>query len=170
MRCSPVTDLPTHQLPTGGGRTRSLHSLELFLSSALLFVSPTNVVGQATAPRLAARSEPIYLIVRSDDGGMSHSVNMALERLITTGMPVSVSVMFAAPMYQETGDAELGALIDMNVDGGLPDMSRNRQGELDALTSGRFRDTVRARDVMLITYRQLIEMKGLKSMRRPGEG
>jgi predicted glycoside hydrolase/deacetylase ChbG (UPF0249 family) len=291
-----------------------------------LFVAPTNVVGQTTAPRLPASSEPIYLVVRSDDGGMSHSVNMALERLIGTGMPVSVSVMFATPWYQETvdilkrhpdvavgvhltlnsewkglrwgpvagrsavptlvdadglffstsealhknnldlrqvelelraqidravrsglkidyvdyhmgtvsrypelraiaerlardyglgmsgyfgeiredpqyaaappsktdslvamidrlrmpfnllvthvgiDDAELGALIDMNVDGGLPDMSKNRQGELDALTSGRFRESVRARDVKLITYRQLIEMKGLKSMRRPGEG
>jgi predicted glycoside hydrolase/deacetylase ChbG (UPF0249 family) len=291
-----------------------------------LFVSPTNLVGQSNTPRLAASPEPIYLIVRSDDGGMSHSVNMALERLIKTGMPVSVSVMFATPWYQEAveilkrhpdvsvgvhltlnsewkglrwgsvagrsavptlvdadgfffstsealhkntpdlrqvelelraqidramrsglkidyvdyhmgtvsrypefrevaerlareyglgmsgyfgeirdnpqysaappsktdslvamidrlrtpfnllvthvgiDDAELGALIDMNVDGGLPDMSKNRQGELDALTSGRFRDTVRARDVKLITYRQLIEMKGLKSMRRPGEG
>ena len=67
-------------------------------------------------------------------------------------------------------DAELGALVDMNTDGGLPEMSRNRQGELDALTSGRFRDTLRARNVRLITYRQLIEMQGLKSMRRPGEG
>ena len=33
---------------------------------------------------------------------MSHSVNMALERLIETGMPVSVSVMFPTPWYQET--------------------------------------------------------------------
>ena len=36
-------------------------------------------------------------------------------------------------------NAELGALQDMNTDGGLPDMSRNRQGELAALTSERFR-------------------------------
>src|SRR5882672_11824993 len=48
--------------PTGGGLTRSLHSLELFLFSALLCVAPTNVVGQTTTPRLAASSEPIYLI------------------------------------------------------------------------------------------------------------
>jgi predicted glycoside hydrolase/deacetylase ChbG (UPF0249 family) len=291
-----------------------------------LFVSPTNAVGQTDASRHAVGSAPTYLIVRSDDGGMSHSVNMALERLIRTGMPVSVSVMFPTPWYQETvdllkrhpdvavgvhltlnsewknfrwgpvagrsavptlvdadgfffptsealhrntpdlrqvelelraqierarrsglridyvdyhmgtvsrypefreiaerlareyglgmsgyfgevrdnpqysaappskgdslvamidrlrtpfnllvthvgiDDAELGALIDMNVDGGLPDMSRNRQGELDALTSSRFRDTLRARNVTLITYRQLIEMQGLKSMRRPREG
>lgn len=64
-------------------------------------------------------------------------------------------------------NAELGALLDMNTDGGLPDMSKNRQGELDAMTSPRVRDALAARNVKLITYRQLIEMKGLKSMRRP---
>jgi predicted glycoside hydrolase/deacetylase ChbG (UPF0249 family) len=268
--------------------------------------------------------DPTYLVVRSDDGGMSHSVNMALERLIDTGLPVSVSVMFACPWYQETvemlkrhpavavgvhltlnsewknyrwgpvsgrgtvptlvddegyffptsealyqrhpdlkeverelraqieralrsglkidyvdyhmgtatrypefrdlterlareyklgmsqyfaesrenpqydaapaaktdsllafinrlhpginlvvthvgiDNEELGALLDMNTDGGLPEMSRNRQGELDALTSRRFGEALKARNVRLITYRQLIEMQGLQSMRRPG--
>jgi predicted glycoside hydrolase/deacetylase ChbG (UPF0249 family) len=62
---------------------------------------------------------------------------------------------------------ELGALLDMNTDGGLPEMSKNRQGELDAITSRRFREAVKARDVRLINYRQLIEMQGLQSMRRP---
>jgi predicted glycoside hydrolase/deacetylase ChbG (UPF0249 family) len=275
--------------------------------------------------RHGAREAAPYLIVRSDDGGMSHSVNMALERLVTSGLPVSVSVMFPTPWYQETvellkrhpdvavgvhltlnsewkslrwgpvagrgtvpslvdadgfffsssealhrnhpdprevetelraqidrarrsglridyvdyhmgtvsrypelrdiaerlareyglgmsgyfgeqradpqyaaapanktdslvalvdrlhapvtllvthvgiDDAELGALVDMNGDGGLPEMSRNRQGELDALMSGRFRDALRARDVQLMTYRQLIEKVGLQSMQRPGE-
>jgi hypothetical protein len=56
----------------------------------------------------------------------------------------------------------------MNSDGPLPEMSKNRQGELDALTSARFGEAVKARNVRLITYRQLIEMQGLKSMRRPG--
>jgi len=65
-------------------------------------------------------------------------------------------------------DAELGALLDMNTDGGLPEMSKNRQGELNALTSQRFSDALKARNVKLITYRQLIDMQGLKSMRRPG--
>ena len=46
-------------------------------------------------------------------------------------------------------------------------MSKNRQGELDALTSTRFRDALKAHNIRLITYRQLIEMQGLKSMRRP---
>ena len=64
-------------------------------------------------------------------------------------------------------NAELGALVDMNTDGALPDMSKNRQGELDAITSQRVRDALKARDVRLITYRQLIAMKGLGSMHRP---
>src|SRR5688572_25697142 len=33
---------------------------------------------------------------------MSHSVNVALERLIATGLPVSVSVMFPTQLHQET--------------------------------------------------------------------
>ena len=263
------------------------------------------------------------MIIRSDDAGMSHSVNMALERLIETGLPVSVSVMFPTPWYQETveilkrhpavsvgihltlnsewknyrwgpvsgrsavptlvdadgyffpssealhqnhpdlrevekelraqiqralrsglkidyvdyhmgtavrypefreiterlakefgfgmsqyfgetrndpqysaappnktdsllaminrlhprfnlvvthvgiDNAELGALLDMNSDGGLLEMSKNRQGELDAITSQRFRDALKARNVQLLTYRQLIAMQGLRSMRRP---
>ena len=64
-------------------------------------------------------------------------------------------------------NAELGALLDMNTDGALADMSKNRQGELDGLTSPRFRDALKAHNVRLITYRQLIEMQGLKSMHRP---
>jgi hypothetical protein len=64
-------------------------------------------------------------------------------------------------------DAELGALLDMNTDGPLPEMSKNRQGELDALTSERFRNAIKARDVRLLTYRQLIELQGLKAMKRP---
>jgi hypothetical protein len=293
------------------------------LSEPLSFASPTDVVGQAEAMRPDI-SEQVSLIIRSDDAGMSHSVNMALERLIDTGLPVSVSVMFPTPWYQETveilkrhpavavgihltlnsewknyrwgpvlgrtavpslvdadgyffpssealhqnhadlkeiekelraqieralrsglkidyvdyhmgtairypefreiterlarefgfgmseyfGEAmespqysaapqskadslvaliarlqprvnvvvthvgidgpELGALVDMNTDGPLPEMSKNRQGELDALTSQRFKDAVKARNVQLMTYRQLIEMQGLKTMRRPG--
>ncbi len=63
---------------------------------------------------------------------------------------------------------ELGALVDMNTSGPLPDMSKHRQGELDALTSPTFRDAVKARNVRLLTYRQVLEMQGLKAMRRPG--
>ena len=289
----------------------------------MLSASPTSAVGQADASKHPASSEQIYLIIRSDDAGMSHSVNMGLEKLIATGLPVSVSVMFPTPWYQETveilkrhpevavgihltlnsewknyrwgpvlgrtavpslvdadgyffqtaealhrnnpnlkeleselraqidralrsglkidyvdyhmgtavrypefreiterlakefglgmsqyfgetrhdpqylaappnkadslvamidrlhprynlvvthvgiDNAELGALLDMNVDGALPEMSKNRQGELDALTSARFSEALKARNIRLLTYRQLIAIQGLQSMRRP---
>jgi len=281
-------------------------------------------VALASAPlTLYGQGGTVSLLVRTDDVGMSHSVNMAMQQLVSTGMPVSVSVMFACPWYQEaveilkqhpnasvgihlvlnsewknyrwgpvTGsaavpslvdengfffsssealhqhnpvvaevekelrgqieralrsgvkidyvdyhmgtatrypefraiterlaqeyglgmseyfgeaedapqysaapavkidslvaminrlkpgvslvvthvgidDAELGALLDMNTDQPLPDMSKNRQGELTALTSPRFSAALKARNVVLLTYRDLITREGLKSMRRP---
>jgi predicted glycoside hydrolase/deacetylase ChbG (UPF0249 family) len=288
-------------------------------------VFPSSVAAQADAASSAVRSSPTYLVIRTDDGGMSHSANMAIEKLIETGLPISVSVMFPTPWHLETvemlkrhpnvavgvhltlnsewknyrwgpilgrtavpslvdGDgyffpssealdanhpdlkeveaelraqvqaavrsglkidyvdyhmgtvfdhpqfleiaeriakeyslgmmqyfgeprynpqydarpqdkpdslvalvgrlkpgftvlvthvgidnAELGALLDMNTDGGLPEMSKNRQGELDAVTSQRFSDAVKAHNVKLLTYRQLIAMQGLQSMRRPAD-
>lgn len=284
--------------------------------------APAGVVAQVDAVHNAG--EPIYVIIRTDDGGMSHSVNMALEKLIASGLPITESVIFAAPWYQETvdilkhhpevavgvhlalnsewknyrwgpvagrsavptlvdsdgyffhsardlhanhpdlkqietelraqieralrsgikidyvdyhmgtvsddpqfraiaerlaheyglgmmgyfgedrlnpqyaaapaamtdslvayvdrltpgvhvlvthcgiDDAELGALVDMNADGGLADMSEHRQGELNAVTSRRFREATERRHVTLMTFRQLIEKQGLQAMRRPG--
>jgi hypothetical protein len=66
-------------------------------------------------------------------------------------------------------DAELGALEDMNTDNPLPDMSKNRQGELDALTSQRFTRALKAKNIQLITYRDLIGKQGLQAMRRPAQ-
>jgi chitin disaccharide deacetylase len=282
------------------------------------------VAGQTDAAPRAANAQPTYLLIRSDDAGMSHSVNLGLQRLIESGLPVSISVMFPTPWYQETvellkrhpsvsagihltlnsewknyrwgpvlgrtavpslvdaegyffpsadtlyknrpdlreverelraqieralrsglridyvdyhmgtvmrypefreiterlarefslgmsgyfgetshdpqyaapprakldsllvmvnrlepglnmvvthvgiDDAELGALLDMNTSNPLPDMSKNRQGELDALTSPRFSAAIKARNIRLVTYRDLIQMHGLQVMRRPG--
>jgi chitin disaccharide deacetylase len=41
------------------------------------------------------------LLIRIDDLGMSHAVNMAAKELFETGIPISASVMFACPWYQE---------------------------------------------------------------------
>ena len=43
----------------------------------------------------------IYLLIRCDDMGMNHSVNMAAQQLFASGIPVSVSVMLTCPWYQE---------------------------------------------------------------------
>jgi predicted glycoside hydrolase/deacetylase ChbG (UPF0249 family) len=296
-------------------RVRTVTAISWLLSvSAVTFVS-----AQTRTPTA------VSLLIRTDDIGMSHSVNMAMEKLVSTGMPVSVSVLFVCPWYQEAveilkrhpnvsvgihlalnsewknyrwgpvagstavpslvdengfffpssealhehspqvaevekelraqieralrsgvkidyvdyhmgtvtrypefrdvterlareyglgmseyfgeaqdtpqyaaapaakgdslavmigrlkpglnlvvthvgiDDAELGALLDMNTAEPLPDMSKNRQGELTALTSPRFGAALKARNVVLVTYRDLIARDGLQSMRRPVE-
>ncbi len=48
--------------------------------------------------------EKRQVIIRCDDIGMCHSVNMAAEELIRTGIPISASVMFVCPWYQEAVD------------------------------------------------------------------
>ena len=43
----------------------------------------------------------IPLLIRCDDIGMCHSVNMAAEKVLKTGMPVSMSVMVPCPWFPE---------------------------------------------------------------------
>ena len=45
-----------------------------------------------------------YFLIRCDDFGMNHSVNMAIKKIIDSGLPFSTSVMFACPWYQEAVD------------------------------------------------------------------
>lgn len=44
------------------------------------------------------------LLLRTDDIGMNHSVNIAVKELAETGIPFSASIMFACPWYQEAVD------------------------------------------------------------------
>jgi len=44
------------------------------------------------------------LLIRCDDIGMCHAVNMAAKQVLDEGFPVSMSVMFACPWYQEAVD------------------------------------------------------------------
>jgi predicted glycoside hydrolase/deacetylase ChbG (UPF0249 family)/imidazolonepropionase-like amidohydrolase len=57
---------------------------------------------EGVAPGKAIRA-PIApeVLLRLDDVGMNHSVNLAIEKVAATGMPFSVSVLFACPWYQE---------------------------------------------------------------------
>jgi predicted glycoside hydrolase/deacetylase ChbG (UPF0249 family) len=55
----------------------------------------------------------------------------------------------------------------MNTAEPLADMSKNRQGELNALTSARFAAALKARHIQVVTYRDVIVRDGLQSMRRP---
>lgn len=58
----------------------------------------------AVAPAAAQTPSRPELLIRIDDIGMNHSVNMALQQLADTKMPLSASVLFACPWYQEAVD------------------------------------------------------------------
>ncbi len=45
--------------------------------------------------------DPIPLLIRCDDIGMCHSVNMAAKEVLETGIPVSMSVMVPCPWFAE---------------------------------------------------------------------
>ncbi len=49
----------------------------------------------------SVQQENIRYLIRLDDMGMCHSVNMAIEQVAETGLPFSTSVMFACPWYEE---------------------------------------------------------------------
>ncbi len=55
----------------------------------------------STTPGAADEERPKQLLIRCDDVGMSHTVNLAARELIETGLPFSTSVMIACPWYLE---------------------------------------------------------------------
>lgn len=61
---------------------------------------------------------------------------------------------------------EMNALVDLN-EFGLAKMSEHRQAELKALCSKKFRNALRAKNIRLATYREIIVEKGLASMKSP---
>ena len=67
----------------------------LVLAAALLAPARAVTAQAGVAPEM---------LIRLDDIGMNHSVNLAIEQVAKTGMPISVSVLFACPWYQEAVD------------------------------------------------------------------
>jgi len=59
------------------------------------------LIGLAPALRAQTATAAPEVLLRLDDIGMNHSVNMAVEKVAATGMPFSVSVLFVCPWYQE---------------------------------------------------------------------
>ena len=72
------------------------------LRAVLLVVAASTaaapLAAQPAAPATAGAPE---VLLRLDDVGMNHAVNTAIARVAETGLPFSVSVMFACPWYQE---------------------------------------------------------------------
>ena len=75
------------------------HSRVAFAIVALSAVAAAAV--PLTAGSVKPAAEPTQLMIRCDDVGMCHGVNMAVRELLATGLPFSTSVMFACPWYLE---------------------------------------------------------------------
>lgn len=69
------------------GRTRLLRSFAVLHQCAISLAGSTPLVGQSEQLSNSGRAGPVYLVIRTDDAGMTHSVNMTLEKLIATGLP-----------------------------------------------------------------------------------
>jgi len=50
------------------------------------------------------KNNEVKALIRCDDIGMCHSVNMAFKELVKSGLPLSASVMVVCPWYQEAID------------------------------------------------------------------
>lgn len=71
------------------------------LLCALILFSVNAAISQPASGSESDDEATVFLMIRADDIGMSHSVNMALKELLETGYPISASVMFACPWYKE---------------------------------------------------------------------
>jgi len=70
----------------------------------IMVLSLTAILLGFTISRSAEKTNPATLLIRCDDIGMCHAVNMACKQLIESGVVFSASVMFPCPWYQEAVD------------------------------------------------------------------
>ena len=69
-----------------------------YLSIVLLFSLCLPLGAHTQTVPAPARTQ---LLLRCDDIGMCHSVNMAVKEVLDAGIPVSASIMFACPWWKE---------------------------------------------------------------------
>jgi predicted glycoside hydrolase/deacetylase ChbG (UPF0249 family) len=73
----------------------------LVLPVLVLFLSPVALQAQEASRTSITTADLHTVMLRLDDLGMCHTVNLAAQRVIEAGIPFSASVMFACPWYQE---------------------------------------------------------------------
>lgn len=76
----------------------SITILSIFLSS-LSFAQPV-----PSQPEKDVPVEKIPVLIRCDDIGMCHAVNVAAKQVLETGIPVSMSVMVPCPWFAEAAE------------------------------------------------------------------
>src|SRR5688572_17044671 len=82
-------------LREGGTSMRNRRRLAtVLLAFVFCASSPLAIAGES--PKAGPR-----LLVRIDDIGFCHSINVAAKTIVESGLPVSISTMFAGPWYQD---------------------------------------------------------------------
>jgi predicted glycoside hydrolase/deacetylase ChbG (UPF0249 family) len=79
----------------------SVHHLISPLAIVITLALLTVLIVVSTTAVAADDNQAKQLLIRCDDVGMSHTVNMAVRELLETGLPFSTSVMVACPWYLE---------------------------------------------------------------------
>ena len=94
-----------------------------FWCCSILFLSLSASPPPAICRGGGEGAERSAMLIRCDDAGMCHAVNTAIREVVGTGIPVSVSVMFACPWYQEAveilkgcGNASVGVHLTLNAE------------------------------------------------------
>ena len=72
-----------------------------FIILLFVIILSAAALGQGRLESRVPDTSQVTLLIRCDDWGMNHAVNMAAEQVVKSGIPVSASVMFACPWYQE---------------------------------------------------------------------
>ncbi len=70
----------------------------------ILFTLFLILLSSGQVKTIVAKDEKIPILIRCDDWGMCHSVNVAAKQVLEKGFPVSASVMFTCAWYQEVVD------------------------------------------------------------------
>jgi chitin disaccharide deacetylase len=60
-----------------------------------------STIAAAPLTARAQQSNAPEVLLRFDDIGMNHSVNLAIEKVAKTGMPISAGILVVCPWYQE---------------------------------------------------------------------
>jgi predicted glycoside hydrolase/deacetylase ChbG (UPF0249 family) len=83
------------------------HKLKMTLLNLNLSLFILSIINCSTSNQninQTLNKNPTVLMIRCDDIGMCHAVNMAAQQFIMTGIPFSTSVMFVCSWYQEAVD------------------------------------------------------------------
>ena len=81
-------------------KKRNRHAIKK-LTEVLAFIIIISILCTQCGPPLKISGEPVYLIVRGDDMGMTHACNLAFEKSFKEGILTCASLIVPSPWFEE---------------------------------------------------------------------